>query len=98
MNVSLAPGQPRYLVEEQLTGMMLPQVDPVDVSSGKPVCRERYSVNLTRPVPGLTPAGPEGFAPGPYTLTVEFGGLEDLERLYRIVTEGRPKVVAPATS
>ena len=31
-------------------------------------------------------------------LTVEFGGLEDLERLYRIVTEGRPKVVAPATS
>jgi ParB family transcriptional regulator, chromosome partitioning protein len=31
-------------------------------------------------------------------LTVEFGGLEDLERLYRIVTEGKPKVVAPATS
>jgi ParB family chromosome partitioning protein len=31
-------------------------------------------------------------------LTVEFGGLEDLERLYRIVTEGRPKVVVPATS
>jgi ParB family transcriptional regulator, chromosome partitioning protein len=31
-------------------------------------------------------------------LTVEFGGLEDLERLYRLVTEGRAKVVAPATS
>jgi ParB family chromosome partitioning protein len=30
-------------------------------------------------------------------VTVEFGGLEDLERLYRLVTEGRPKVVAPAT-
>ncbi len=27
-------------------------------------------------------------------LTIEFGGLEDLERLYRIVTEGKAKVVA----
>ncbi len=31
-------------------------------------------------------------------LTIEFGGLEDLERLYRLVTEGRGKVVATATS
>ena len=31
-------------------------------------------------------------------LTVEFGGLEDLERLYRLVTEGKPKVVATATT
>jgi ParB family transcriptional regulator, chromosome partitioning protein len=27
-------------------------------------------------------------------LTIEFGGLEDLERLYRLVTEGKAKVVA----
>jgi len=27
-------------------------------------------------------------------LTVEFGGLEDLERLYRLVTEGRPRTPA----
>jgi ParB family chromosome partitioning protein len=31
-------------------------------------------------------------------LTVEFGGLEDLERLYRLVTEGKPKIVATATT
>jgi ParB family transcriptional regulator, chromosome partitioning protein len=31
-------------------------------------------------------------------LTVEFGGLEDLERLYRLVTEGKPKVVVTATT
>ena len=31
-------------------------------------------------------------------LTIEFGGLEDLERLYRLVTEGRGKAVATATS
>jgi ParB family chromosome partitioning protein len=31
-------------------------------------------------------------------LTIEFGGLEDLERLYRLVTEGKPKVVATATT
>lgn len=70
----LAPGQPRLLVEEQLAGLTLPQVDPIDVSSGKPVCRERYSVHLVRPVPRLMPAKAEGFSPGPYTLTVEFDG------------------------
>jgi ParB family chromosome partitioning protein len=31
-------------------------------------------------------------------LTIEFGGLEDLERLYRLVTEGKQKVVATATT
>jgi ParB family transcriptional regulator, chromosome partitioning protein len=31
-------------------------------------------------------------------LTVEFGGLEDLERLYRLVTEGKAKVVVSATT
>lgn len=71
---SLSPGQPRLVVEEQLAGLVLPQVDPIDVSSGKPVCRERYIVTLTRPVPKLMPAQSGGFTPGPYTLTVEFDG------------------------
>src|SRR6266540_3545990 len=60
---TLSPGQSRLSVEEQLTGLTLPQVDPIDVSSGKPVCREQYMVHLSHPVPNLTPGRPEEFSP-----------------------------------
>jgi hypothetical protein len=81
---SLALGQPRLVVEEQLTGLAPHQIEPIDVSSGKPVCRERYTVHLTHPVSNLMSAQPEGFKPGPYTLTVEFDGAAPGHPLTRL--------------
>jgi hypothetical protein len=96
---ALQPGVPRLVAEQQLTALGAPTVEPIDVSSGKPVCRSRYLVHLVRPVPNLMPDAPGEFQPGPYTLTVEFDGGADghpLRRLTLTRAPGAPLVPLPA--
>src|SRR5205823_1398680 len=96
---ALQPGTPRVTAEQQLATISPPQVDPVDVSTGKPVCRERYTLHLVRPVRDLTPAAANTFTPGPYVLTVEFDGARPGHPLTRLaLTPGpalRPLPPAP---
>ena len=70
---SLQLGVTRMSAEHQLSSLPGPEVDPIDLSSGHPVFRERYSIHLDQPVTLLS-IPEEEFVPGPYVLTVEFDG------------------------
>jgi len=80
---ALHPGVARLVAEQQLSTLPGPEVDPVDVSSGHPVFRERYSIRLDQPVTLLS-IPEEEFTPGPYVLTVEFDGAVAGHPLTRI--------------
>ncbi len=67
---ALKPGLPRLTAEQHLASLARPDVDPVDVSSGRAVVRSHYRMTLARP--NVLAEGE--FVPGPYVLTVEFDG------------------------
>jgi hypothetical protein len=81
---TLKPGVPRLTAEQQLMTLPAPDVEPVDLSAGRPVFRERYRLTLEHPVALLDPAPPAEFVPGPYVLTVEFDGAAAGHPLSRV--------------
>lgn len=71
----IEPGMSRLVVEQRFAGQSSVTVEPVDLSSGVPVLRSRYVVQVSRPFPSMMPgAGPGQFHPGPYAVTLEFNG------------------------
>jgi hypothetical protein len=62
----------------------------VDLSSGSPVLRTRYSVYLTRPGLKHAPGATAAFRPGIHNVTLEFDGAAPNHPLLRAdVTPGR---------
>jgi hypothetical protein len=78
------------MVEQQLAEVGLAEVDPIDLSTGRPVCRSRYTVHLTNPIPNLRPSGTAEFTPGEYILTLEFDGATAGHPLSRIALAPAP--------
>ena len=82
---ALHPGAPRAFIERRLIVLPPPIHEPIDLSGGSPVCRVRYVVYLSHPVPQLQETLHKDFVPGPHLLTLEFDGGADGQPLIRAV-------------
>ncbi len=85
---ALHPGVPRAFVERKLAVLPHPVHERIDLSGTTPICRVRYQIHLSHPVPHLDWTLQKDFVPGPYSLTLEYDGGIDGQPLVRALVAG----------